>query len=196
MGHKSLDEEKVPPYSCQRDPTAGSNLDLHDVHGSIGKAVRRTNLQACCNLLRGWSRIMYDVASLRSDGIGAEVGQSGYIWVTRRTMVAFIVIVGQNLPVVVSLHFPNVIEFVFIEVELLTPCLRVNAFKFVLPGYLWLLLAIKVDPDEALIVDVDMNGKQTIFALVKMVQLLISGSLSKRPIQPIRPSMVLAGKYS
>lgn len=96
---------------------------------------------------------------------------------TRWTMVAFVVVVRQDLPVIVTCHLPRVIELVIVEVELLTSLLPVDSFEIVVPGDLWLCFAVKIDPDQTMVINMDMDRKETVLCFVKSDELVVSRSL-------------------
>ena len=112
----------------------------------------------------------------------------------RCTVIAFVVIVSQNLPIVVSIHLPDMVELIFIKFELLESFLRVDTGKIVFPSYLWLLLAIQIDPDETIDIDVKVNWKKAIEVFVESLQALVSRCFGELAIKAVRPAMVLAGE--
>jgi hypothetical protein len=78
-----------------------------------------------------------------------------------------IVIIGQGLPIVISDHFPLVIEPVFGHVELPQPFLIIDPGEAFLPRDHGTLLRIEIDPNEPELINVYMNLEKPIRGLVK-----------------------------
>ena len=112
----------------------------------------------------------------------------------RLAVVAFVIVVSCNLPIICSVDFPAVVEFIVVPIDPVVPWKHVNPFKIIRPGNLWLRIAIQVDPDKTIAVDVDMYGKETILGLVKIWQILIARGFGKLAIEAIGPTMVEASK--
>lgn len=109
---------------------------------------------------------MLDVAVLGLDVVGVQIGDGGDIRVRVLAMVALVVVVGQNLPVEVALLLPRVVEVVVVEVVVVEAGLLVDAVKVILPGYLGGLFGVEVDPDEAVTIDVHMDGGKVLVVKV------------------------------
>ena len=74
-------------------------------------------------------------------------------------VVALVVVVGRNLPVVVGIDGPHVVEVIVSEVKVLETLLLVDTVEVFLPGDLGLGLRVKVDPDEAVDVNANVDGE-------------------------------------
>jgi hypothetical protein len=115
-----------------------------------------------------------DVAVLGLDVVGVQVGDGWDIGVCDLAVVAFVVVIGQNLPVEVTLHIPSVVEEVVIEIVVVETGLLVDTVKVVCPGDLGSLLGVEVDPNEAIAIDVHMNGRKVVIMKVGLdISLLI-----------------------
>jgi hypothetical protein len=108
-------------------------------------------------------------------------------------MVAFVEVVGKNLPVVCTLHTILVIQSIILKVDILQSLLLINPIKVACPR-LRVLRAIQVDPDKAICINLEMNLEQTVLALVESLQLVIVRRLGKIATQAIGPTVVLARK--
>lgn len=113
----------------------------------------------------------------------------------RGTMITFIVVVGQNLPVIVACHLPCMVKLVVVKVELLASLLLIYTLEFIIPANFWFGFAIQIDPDEAVVVNVDMDRKEAVLCLIKPGNLIIPWSLGQLAIQSVRPAMIPACEY-
>ena len=112
----------------------------------------------------------------------------------RLAVVAFVIVVGYNLPVASSVHFPGVVEFKVIPVDPVVPWKLVNALKIIRPGNLWLGFAIQADPDKTVLVNVGVYREETILAFVEMGQVLITRGFGKLAVETIGPAVIEASK--
>ena len=112
----------------------------------------------------------------------------------RSTVVAFIVVVRQDLPVVVAVHLPDVVKVVVVEVELLHAILSIYAGEVVFPGDFGSGLAVQVDPDEAVGVDVKVDGEQAVIVFVEAVEFLVAGCLGEPAVQAVYPAVIFASE--
>lgn len=131
-----------------------------DIEGSVGPEVGGCDAESLVDLVLTGGTVVLDVAVLGLDVIGVEIGDCGDVGVGNKAVVALVVVVGENLPVEVSLHVPGVVEVVLIEVVELESGLLVDTFEVVLPGDLWCFTSVHVDPHKAIEVDVGMGGEE------------------------------------
>lgn len=85
---------------------------------------------------------MFDPRTLDFDIVGLQVRNGGNIRVRRFAVVAFVVIVGCDLPVVICIDLPGMIELVILEIEIREPLLGVDPREVVFPGNLWFPFAV------------------------------------------------------
>lgn len=166
-------------------------IDLRDVHGSIREVVGAGNEETVGNLL--WRRvaIVLDVLSLGPDKVRVEIGNLGNIGMGTLAVVALVVVVCENLPVVVTLHLPGVVKLIVLKVVLLEAGLRVDALKVFVPRNLGRIFAIKVDPDEALVVNVDVDREKTVLGNVKITDVLEARRIGEVAVEIIGPAVLL-----
>lgn len=134
-------------------------MHLRHVERGIRPEVGGGNSEALLNLVLSLRAVMLNMAVLCLDIVGVEVGDFGDIRVGDLTVVALIIIVGQNLPVEVALHIPGVVECIILEVVVVEPGLLIDTIKVVLPGDLGNLASVQVDPDETISVNVHMDRR-------------------------------------
>ena len=60
---------------------------------------------------------MLDGACYRFDAVGGDISYVGDVRVGGLAVVAFVVVVGEDFPVVAAVHFPAVVEFVVVPVD-------------------------------------------------------------------------------
>lgn len=77
-------------------------MGLRDDHGSDGEIVCAGSIEALGDLLWCGNAAMLDVTVFEIAVEGVEVEEFGDIRMRCRAVVAFVEIIGQNLPVVVS----------------------------------------------------------------------------------------------
>lgn len=82
------------------------------------------------------------------------------------------------------------IKDVVIEVEVFILLLGISASKVILPRHLGRVFGVKVDPDEAIVVNVSVNTEQSILGLVETLKLLVARSLCQVTAEAIGPAMV------
>lgn len=133
---------------------------------------------------------MLDVPILELAVKGVKVQERGNVCVRRRAVVAFVEVVGQDLPVVVSIQLVGVVQIVIVKVDLVVPRLHVDIVKVLLPGHLGSLLGVHVDPDEAVLVDFCVDAKQAILLLIKLTQSLVARGFGQVAVEAVRPSVV------
>lgn len=147
-----------------------------DIAGGVRPEVCGGYPEALVDLVLTLSAIVLNVAVLGLDVVGVQIGNGRNIRMGNLAVVALIVVVGQNLPVEVTLHVPSVIEVVVVEVVMVEAGLLVDTVKVVLPGNLGGLFGIKVDPDEVVPIDVYMDGGEIVVVKVRLdVSLLVLG---------------------
>lgn len=100
-------------------------------------------------------------------------------------MIALVVVVGKNLPVVGAFHLPHVVENVVIKVVEAISFLSVDAIKVILPGNFRRFARIEINPDEPIAVDVDMYRKQAVPAAVEIHKFLVAWCLGKVAVETI-----------
>lgn len=131
-----------------------------DVERGIGPEVGGSNAEALINLILSLGTVVLDMAIFGLDIVGVEIGDGRDIGVSDLAVVALIVVIGENLPVEVAFHVPCVVEVVLIEVVVLEARLLIDSLEVVLPSYLWGRASIQVDPDEAVSVNVSVDGSE------------------------------------
>lgn len=166
-----------------------------DVAGGVREVVCRCHDQSHVPLLGLCGHIVDDISSPRLDIIGFEVSHRRNVGVSSLAVVTLVVVVGQNLPIVVSVHLPSVVEDVVIEVEVLILLLGISAGEVVFPRYLWCVFGVKVDPNEAVVVNVLVNTEQPVLGLVETLKLLVARSLCEVPTETVGPAMVSVRDY-
>ena len=111
-----------------------------------------------------------------------------------RAVVAFIKIIGQNLPVIVTLKGITVVEIVVLEDVGLIPFLLVDILEMFLPRHFWDFIRIHVYPDKAIDVDLKVDSEKTVLLFVEVAQLLVVCSFGEFAIQPVGPAVVSASE--
>lgn len=167
-------------------------MHLPDVHGGIGEIGGAGNRKATLDLL--WRRVakVLDVAARGVDVGGAEVRNAGNIRTGRLAVIALVVVVGQDFPVVLSLQLPGVVELVVLKVVGSEPLLLLGAVKGVGPGNFRLRTGVQVHPDESILVNVDMERQKAVGGLVESSEILISRGLGELAVEAVRPPVVFA----
>lgn len=161
----------------------------------IGEEVCAGNAKAILLLVLGQGRLMSDPSVVSDNVVSLDIGQGGDIWVRSRTMVAFIEVFCESLPVVRPFHCVFAVKDIVVKIVLLVSFLNVNTCKIIFPGHFRYVFAVEVDPDESNCVDVDVDTKQAIDTLIEAGELIIFRSLGQLPIKTVGPSMVSAGEY-
>jgi hypothetical protein len=105
-------------------------------------------------------------------------------------VVAFVEVISQNLPVIVTLEGIIVVEIVVIEVVGFIPFLLVDVPEMFLPRHFWDFIRIHVYPDKAIDVDLKMDSEKTVLLFVEVAQLLVVRSFGEFAIQSVRPAVV------
>jgi hypothetical protein len=82
------------------------------------------------------------------------------------------------------------IKDVIIKVEVFVLLLGIGSLEIILPGNLGCVFGVKVDPDEAIVVNVCVNTEQPVLGLVETLKLLVARSLCEVPAETIRPAVV------
>ena len=77
-------------------------------------------------------------------------------------VITLIIVVRQSFPVIVAAHPPGVVELEIFEVERSESSLSIDTFELVGPCDLWRLLSVQIDPDESVMIDVNMNGEKVV----------------------------------
>lgn len=170
-------------------------LYLRDIVRDVREVISWCDSQASLCLLRSCSDIVNNVSTPSLDIVGLKISHRRNVWVSRLAVVAFVVVVGQDLPVVRTVHLPAVIKDVVVKVEFTVLFLLIGTEEVVFPLDLGNGFGIEVDPNETIAVNVYMNGKQAILGLVKACELLISWCLGQVPTQTVRPAMVSKVMY-
>lgn len=167
-------------------------MHLPDVHGCIGEIGGAGNRKATLDLL--WRRVakVLDVAARGVNVVGAEVRSLGNIRIGRLAVIALVVVVGQDFPVVLSLQLPGVVELVILKVVGSQPLLLLDTVKVVGPGNFRLRTSIQVHPDKSILVNMDMEGQKAVRGLVESREILISRRLGELAVEAVRPPVVFA----
>ncbi len=171
-------------------------LHLRDVHRCVREEVGWCNFEAAGNLFWRGHGVMLNIAVLGLHLVGAQVGNGRNVWVRNLAVVTFVIVIGEDFPVVFALHLPSMIINVIVEVVILKSRLGIHATKIVIPGYFRRRLAIQIDPDESIVINVYMDRQKAVLGLVKVFHVLITRRFGQLPVQSIRPSMILAGKHA
>lgn len=95
------------------------------------------------------------------------------------TCAHFIVVVNECLPVVLPFHGPRMVELVVIHREVVQSRLRVCPSEGLFPWHAGFTTSLKVDPDEAANVNMDVDWKQTILVLAEPIDRIETRSLGK-----------------
>ncbi len=83
------------------------------------------------------------------------------------------------------------IEDVVVEVEVLESFLFVDAAEVGVPRDLWRGFAVEVDPDEAVDVDVYVDGEETVLGFVEAFEFVVFRCLGELSVKTVRPAVVL-----
>ena len=173
---------------------------LRHVERSIRPEVGRGYPEALLDLFGFLRTEMLDVAILGLDVVRVEVGDGGNIRVGDLTVVAFVVIVGEDLPVEVALLLPSVIKCVLLKVIVLEPRLLVDPFKVILPRHFGRLARIHVDPDKTIPVNVRVNRSEILLvesfdaSLVVDNDKLVPSGLVWSHVPRVRESMLVCSE--
>ena len=165
-----------------------------DAHADVGEVVGAVNVEALGLLLWGGSVVVLHVSVLHRDVCALGAQEVWHIRVRRRAVVAFVEVVAGDLPVVLAIELVAMVELILVEVELLEALLLVDGVKLLLPRHLGFLVAVHVDPDEAVDVDVDVDGEEAVDGLVEAVEFLVLRSFSQFAVEAVRPAVVSTGK--
>ena len=141
-------------------------------------------------LLRLCGNIVNDVASLRLHIVSLQVSDGWNVGMSGLAVVALVVVVGQDLPIVVPVHLPGVVKDVVIEVEVFILLLGITPSKVILPVHLRRVLGVEVDPNEAVVIYMGVNAEQPILGLVETLKLLVARRLRQVSAEAIRPAVV------
>lgn len=166
-------------------------LNLRDSHAGIGKIERATYPHSTFWYLVFWLRPVLDMPGFCVDRVKFRVCQIARVRMSCWTMVAFIVVVSQCLPIVITAHLPYVVKAIVFEIEVFEPGLHVNTLKIIVPFDLFVY--IEVYPYKAYGVNMNVDWKKTILQSVEALYLFVSRCFSQLAVQSIGPAMVLAG---
>lgn len=163
--------EELVSHDGARRAERNEALDHEEVRRDIGRGIGEvicdSDAESAVNLVLSLGTEVLDVRLLCLDPVRVEVGDGGDIRVSDLAVVALVVVVGKDLPVVVALHLPDVIELVVVKVVVGEALMCVKVVKVILPGDLRGLSAVHVDPDEATSINLNVDGEKTILLLVK-----------------------------
>lgn len=95
-------------------------------------------------------------------------------------------LVGKSLPVEAASILLNMVELVILKVK------RAVASSALIPGNLRLGLSIHIDPDETLVIDMDVKREKTVLGAIKARKILVQRSLGKLSVHTVGPAVVLA----
>lgn len=165
-------------------------MHLRDIVRDVGKVIGWCDSQASLCLLRSCGDIVNNVSTPGLDIVGLEISHRRNVWVSRLAVVAFVVVIGQDLPVVRTLHLPAVIKDVVFKVEFTVLLLLIGTKEVIFPLDLRHGFGIKVDPNETIAVDVHVDGKQAVLGLIKARELLITRCLGQIATQAVRPAVI------
>ena len=103
--------------------------------------------------------VMLHISSCWLDSVSRQIRYCTDEWMGCRTVITFVVIFNNPFPVRIQIHFPVMVKFIIpCIIEVLHPGLLVNLMKLVFPFYIW-IAGLKIDPNEAGLVDVDVDGE-------------------------------------
>lgn len=74
---------------------------------------------------------MLDRACYWLDAVGGDISYVGDVGVGGLAVIAFIVVVGEDFPVVATVHFPGVVEFVVVPIDVVVSREVVDAVEVV-----------------------------------------------------------------
>ncbi|KAI6774900.1 hypothetical protein HG530_001658 [Fusarium avenaceum] len=138
---------------------------------------------------------MLDVATLGIDSISREIRHSSSIWMSGLAVITLVVVVRQGLPVIIAAHAPSMVKVVVFEVERFVSRHFVDVVELGRP-ILRRLGGVQVDPNKPLGINLNMNTKKAVIALVKTLHVIVSRCFGKLSVQTIRPPMIFARKYA
>lgn len=183
-------------------------------HGAVWEIVSAVDVEALLYLFFGGRLVVLDVASFALAIVAVDGEESWNIRMCGLAMVAFVEVVGCNLPVVIAMKFwrlvsqthverwslvfmmltVDMIELVVVEIELLESLLVINVGKVFLPRHFGLLASVHVHPYEALGIDMGVDWKEIVLVFVEALEVLIVRRLGELAVQTIRPAMISAGE--
>lgn len=140
------------------DTACFENLYLRDVVRDVREVIGWCDSQASLCLLRSCSNIVNNISTPGLDIVGLEVSHCRNVWVGRLAVVAFVVVIGQDLPVVRTIHLPGVVKDIVVKVEFTVLLLLIGTEEVILPLDFGDGFGIKVDPNETIAVNVNMDG--------------------------------------
>lgn len=108
-------------------------------------------------------------------------------------MVAFIVVVRECFPVIVTVHVPCMVKFVLAEVEFLESLLFVDTFEIFFPGD-WIRRIVEIDPYEAQCINMHMCREQALAFFLEPRDIVELRGFGQFSVEAVRPPMVLARK--
>lgn len=123
-----------------------------------------------------------------------QIEKLGDIRMCCRAVIAFVEVVCQDLPVILAVQLVGIIEVVVVEVVGLVSVLLVDVFEVLLPRHLGRLVCIHIHPDKAVDIDLDMDAKEPVLALVEAIQFLVLRGFGQRAVQSIGPAVIPAGQ--
>lgn len=171
-----------------------STKDSRGCHGSVGEVVRAVHAQAPRCLLWGRDTVMLYMAILEIRIESLKIDKVRDIRVSSGTMVAFIEVVCENLPVEISFQLVRVVELVIVKVDVLIPFLLVDVGKVFFPRDFGYFFCIHVYPDEAVDIDFNVNAKEAVLLFLIAFEILIAWCLGKVAIETVRPAVISACK--
>lgn len=147
------------------------------------------------------------VGTLGLDGVTVEVGDFGDSGVRGLAVVALyaristspvyfyhtrlfphlVVVLANQLPVVTTVSGPGALVNVLVEVEVFEALLLIGSPVELLPGD-GVLGGIKIDPDEAELIDVSVDGEEAVVLLAEVFNLFKLGGLGQISRETVRPA--------
>lgn len=182
-------------------PTAVGVIYLRNIKRGIGPEVSNGDPKALLDLLGSRGAVVLDVTGLGFHIVGVKISNCGNIGVGDEAVVALVVVVGQNLPVELSILIPRVVKDVIFEVIIVESGLLIDTIKVVLPGNLGGLASIQVDPDKTVPVNVDMDRECV--TLMKSIDAslvvlgddeIVAGDIIFNKVTGIGDSMLMRGE--
>lgn len=169
---------------------------IRNSHRSRRKEIRNRALEL---LIRSTlvDNMVLHISRVRTwlDSVPRDISNAIDKRMTGSAMVALIIILDLELPVRIHVHFPGVVEFVAAgrEVEPLHSRFAVHRLELVFPFHVW-LPGLEIHPDEANVVDVNMDREEGVLGFIKVGDRFEAGRFGEVPLETVGPSVVFAGE--
>lgn len=140
--------------------------------------------------------MLQNSVSVWLDAVFGQVRDTSDEWMRCSAVIALVVVINNSLPVGIQFLIPFVIISIFSRnVELVHPVTLVEVSQLILPLYTGLLPlfgGLEVHPYEPSLVDMDMNGKEAMLALVEALDSVEPWCFREVALEAIRPAVVFA----